>query len=91
MLDVLLGREAPPIDMGPGTLAEVANAYYARGKEIEMILLRHELNGEISRGSVQAKFRTGELRSFIDIAKAAYELGSRRLTMAMDPDLAGYL
>ena len=32
------------------------------------------------RGSPLYKFRTGELRSFLDLSKRAAELGSRRLT-----------
>jgi hypothetical protein len=32
------------------------------------------------RGSALYKFRTGELRSFIELSKRASELGSRRLT-----------
>jgi hypothetical protein len=81
-VDVLLGRVAPPIDKGVSTLAEVASAYYARAREIEMILLRGELDGHVIRGSAQYRYRTGELRSFIELAKNCWELGSRRITVA---------
>jgi hypothetical protein len=81
-VDCLLGRVEPPIDNGISTLAEVANAYYARAREIEMILLRGELDGHILKGTAPYRFRTGELRSFIELAKNCYELGSRRITAA---------
>lgn len=81
-LDVLMGREPMPIDNGILTLMEVADAYYSRAKEIEMMILAGENDGDIAKGSNLYKFRTGELRSFIDIAKARTELGSRRVTAA---------
>ena len=37
--NILLGREDPPIDRGVMTLMELAEAYHARAKEIEMELL----------------------------------------------------
>lgn len=79
--DVLLGREDPPIDRGEMTLYETASAYYARAKEIEMTILRHEREGTVPRGSPFYKLRTGELRSFLELAKDSCELGSRRVTM----------
>lgn len=78
--DILLGREVPPIDVGTLTLMEVANAYYARAREVEKIILEGEREGLYLRGSSHYRYRTGELRSFIEMSKAAYELGSRRLT-----------
>lgn len=81
--EVLLGRDDPPIDSGVSTLAEVANAYYARAKEIEATILRMEAMGAVLRGSHHYRFRTGELRSFIEAASKSYELGSRRITIAV--------
>jgi hypothetical protein len=81
MRDVLLGRTPPPVDRGVLTLMEVADAYFARAKEMEMIILRWEADGNVIRGSKTYKFRTGELRSFIELAKGACELGSRRVTL----------
>lgn len=90
MRDVLLGRKPPPVDAGVMTLMEVADAYYARAKEMEQLIHRDESDGVVIRGSKHYKFRTGELRSFIELAKGACELGSRRVTKArMDFDMRG--
>lgn len=82
MRDVLMGREQPPVDNGVMTLMETADAYFARAKEMEQTILRHEADGVVLKNSKHYKFRTGELRSFIELAKAAAELGSRRVTAA---------
>lgn len=83
MVDVLLGREDPPIPAARvESLAEVASAYYARGQEINMMILEGERLGSVPRGSGAYKFRTGELRSFIELARNAFEMGSRRITVA---------
>lgn len=81
MMDVLLGRKDPPIDNGVLTLMEVADAYFARGSEIVMLILKGEREGSIPRGGNYAKFRTGELRHFLDVCKGARDLGSRRVTV----------
>ena len=80
--DILLGRVPPPADNGILTLMEVADALYCRAKEIEALIHRAERNGDILKGSPLYKFRTGELRSFIDMAHSRVELGSRRVTEA---------
>lgn len=80
MWDVLLGRAEPPIDAGPMTLMEVADAYYARGMELTSLIHQAEREGTITRGSSMVRFRTGELRDFCEVAKRAADLGSRRLT-----------
>lgn len=80
--DVLLGRDEPPIDAGIMTLAEVANAYYARAREMEMEILDGERVGAILKNSGAYKFRTGKLRSFIEMSRNCYELGSRRVSAA---------
>ena len=83
MVDVLMGREEPPVPAKRvDSLAEVANAYYARAKEIEMQILRGEREGVIVSSSAMSKFRRGELRSFIELVKQTYEMGSRRITLA---------
>lgn len=79
-VDVLLGRVEPPIESPYLQLAEVATAYYARALEVDMLIHAKERCGEIHRGSPYYKFRTGELRSFTEMAKKCAELGSRRLT-----------
>ena len=79
-IDVLLGREDPPIDSPYLALAEVATAYYCRAQEIDATIHSGERSGDIVKGSPYYRFRTGELRSFIELAKKAAELGSRRLT-----------
>lgn len=80
--DVLLGRVPPPIEAGELTLMEIADAYHARACEIQMKIQQLEREGGTFRGSNYYKFRTGELRAFIELAKRAAELGSRRLTQA---------
>lgn len=81
-MDVLLGREQPPINEGELTLMEVADAYYARANEIEYLIHRQERTGAVFKGSAYYKFRTRQLRAFQEIARKAAELGSRRLTKA---------
>jgi hypothetical protein len=79
-VDVLLGRTPSPVQSPYLELAEVATAYYARALEIDILIHAKERSGEIRRGQPYYKFRTGELRSFIELAKKCAELGSRRLT-----------
>ena len=89
-VDVLLGRQEPPIDSGLLTLMEVSDAYLARAYEVEMMILAAERSKDILRASPYYKFRTGELRSFIERARKAPDLGSRRLTMArLEHDMKG--
>jgi hypothetical protein len=80
--NVLLGRKEPPIDKGVISLMEVADAYHARAREMEQLIHRGEADGHILRGSKLYKFRTGELRSFIELVEGASALGSRRITAA---------
>ena len=80
MIDVLLSRVPAPIESPYLAMAEVATAYYARAQEIDARIHAGERRGEIVRGSAYYKFRTGELRSFIELSKKVAELGSRRLT-----------
>lgn len=81
MIDVLLGRAEPPVYQGVSTLMEVADAYLARGLEIRMHILQQEREGAVRRGSQYYRFRTGELAAFIEMAKSAASLGSRRVTV----------
>lgn len=80
MVDVLLGRVPSPINSPYLAMQEVATAYYARAQEIDMMIHRAEREGTCLRGSDHYRFRTGELRSFIELAKRCAELGSRRLS-----------
>lgn len=82
MTDTLLGRVEPPIDAGRLTLMEVADAFFARASEMTMLLQEAERNGTVMKGSNHYRFRTGELRTFMELAKRAADLGSRRLTHA---------
>jgi len=82
MTNVLLGREDPPIDMGVMTLMEVASAYHARASEMTMQIQRREVAGSVTKGGGEYRFRTGELRTFLELAKQSMELGSRRVTQA---------
>jgi len=79
-VDTLLGRRESPIDSPYLALAECATAYYSRAQEIDMLIHAAEREGAVMKGSGYYKFRTGELRSFIELAKKCAELGSRRLT-----------
>jgi hypothetical protein len=81
-VDVLLGRQEPPIDADVLTLMEVTNAYLSRAYEVDMMIHAAERNRDILRSNPYSKFRTGELRSFIELSRKAQELGSRRLTQA---------
>lgn len=78
--DVLLGRKPAPIVSPYLALGEVATAYYARAQEMDMLIHEAERTGDVAKGSDMYKFRTGTLRSFIDLSKRMSELGSRRLT-----------
>lgn len=78
--DVLLGRVEPPLESPYLALAEVAAGYYSRALELEMLIRRGEDEGSIRRGSHYYKIRTGVLRSFIEMSKRLYDLGSRRLS-----------
>lgn len=82
MMDVLMGRKQPPIDAGLLTLQEVAFAYFARASEMFLNITRAEQSGAVIKGSALQKFRTMELRQFLEVSRAAMELGSRRVTYA---------
>lgn len=79
-VDILLGRQDPPLDRGVLTLMECAEAFHARAKEMEMVLLNAEAEGSVLKGSGPYKFRTGMLRSFTELCGKTIDLGSRRLT-----------
>jgi len=79
--DILLGRTPSPIDNGVATLMEISNAYFARACELDMLIHEGEREGDIFKGSDYYKFRTGELRSFLELTKRSFELGSRLITV----------
>jgi hypothetical protein len=81
-VDILLGRVDPPIDAGVLTLMELAEAFHARGKEMEMEIHEAERMGSVLPKSGAYRFRTGKLRSFLELASKTIELGSRRVTYA---------
>lgn len=80
MTAVLLGREVSPVQRGVMSLMEVADAYFARACEISMLIHEAERDGTVIRNSAMYRFRTGELRDFLELSKRAADLGSRRLT-----------
>lgn len=80
MTDVLLGRQRSPINEGIATLMEVADAYFGRASEMTIMILALEREGKVRRGDALYKFRTGELRTFMDMSKRMCETGSRRIT-----------
>ena len=79
-VDILLGRKESPIDSPYLAMLEVATAYYARAQELDMIIHAAERKGAVMRGSQYYRFRTGELKAFIELARKCADLGSRRLT-----------
>ena len=86
---VLLGHEESPIQNGVLTLMEYANAVYSRAMELTMYLQRAEADGVVLKGTKPYRFRTGELRTFCEMAAKAIELGSRRVTVAqLEADLS---
>jgi hypothetical protein len=78
--DILLGRVAPPVESPYLGLAEIATAYYARACEMDMLIHEEERAGRVIRGHSLYRFRTGALRSFLEMSKKMADLGSRRLT-----------
>lgn len=82
MTEVLMGHQPPPIDNGVMTLMEVASAYLARAYMIQAGIHELETDGQVTRGDLLYRIRTGELRDFIELARGAVELGSRRVTAA---------
>ena len=80
MMDVMLGRVDPPVSVGVGTMMEVAEAYHARLTEMQSLVQRGEADGSIPKGSAAYKFRTGELRSVIEMMRRSIDMGSRRIT-----------
>lgn len=80
--DVLMGRVPPPAEAGELTLMEIANVYLTRALEMSALIHEAEREGGVFKGSSYYRFRTGELRDFIEAAKRVQELGSRRLTQA---------
>ena len=81
-VSVLLGNSESPTGDGEMAMIEYANAVYSRGMELTLMLQRAEAEGIVSKGSKFYKFRTGELRTFTEMASKAIDLGSRRLTYA---------
>lgn len=80
MIDELLGRTQPSIDAGTLTLMETADAFFARASELQLLIQKGEREGSVPKGGGYYKFRTGELRTFLELAKRAADLGSRRLS-----------
>lgn len=78
--DILLGRVPSPIESPYLALQEVATAFHARAREIEMLIHLAEHEGAVLRGSEFYKFRTGPLQSFIEMSKRLADLGSRRMS-----------
>lgn len=77
-----MGRIEPPIENAEMTLMEYANAVYSRALELTMMIQRAESDGQVLKGSKYYKLRTGELRTFTELALRAIDLGSRRVTWA---------
>lgn len=77
---ILLGREDLPIQNGVMSLIETATAMYGRASEMTMEILAMERKGSVTKGSRLYKFRTGELRTFLDMCSKFVDLGSRRIT-----------
>lgn len=81
--DWLLRRSWPPgHPTGVGSYHDVAVAVFARAKEIEMIIRRQEDDGLLAKGNSLTKFRSGELRYFLEMAGKCIDRGSREITEA---------
>ena len=81
--DVIFGRKESPVNEGISTMYEVAVAYYARAKEIEMFCKKLESGIDVGKTRHPIyKFRTGQLNVFIELVKELSKLGSRRITVA---------
>lgn len=80
MIDILLGRSRSPVESPYLALMEVATAYFARAQELDVLIHRAEEEGAVLRGTEYYKFRTGELRAFIELSRKCADLGSRRLS-----------
>ena len=81
--DVIFGRKDSPVNEGISTMYEVAVAYYARAKEIEMFCKKLESGIDVGKTRHPIyKFRTGQLNVFIELVKELSKLGSRRITVA---------
>ena len=81
--DVIFGRKESPVNEGISTMYEVAVAYYARAKEIEMFCKKLESGLDVGKTRHPIyKFRTGQLNVFIELVKELSKLGSRRITVA---------
>jgi hypothetical protein len=77
---MLLGREPLPISNGVMSLMESATSMYVRASEMAAMIQQAEQEGVLLRGSSFYRFRTGELRTFMEACAKAIELGSRRVT-----------
>ena len=77
---ILLGRTPPPVDYGAWTLMELAEAYHARASEMEMVIFQAEQEGRVTKGSNAYRFRTSQLRTFMEMTKRMMDMGSRRIT-----------
>tara|TARA_B100000287_G_scaffold134433_1_gene126362 strand:- start:2018 stop:2386 length:369 start_codon:yes stop_codon:yes gene_type:complete len=81
--DILFGRQPSPMQDGISTLYELAVAYYARAKEIEMYCKKFESGIDVGKTRHPFyKFRVGQLNVFIEMTKEIIKLGSRRITLA---------
>ena len=81
--DVIFGRKESPVNEGISTMYEVAVAYYARAKEIEMFCKKLESGIDVGKTRHPIyKFRTGQRNVFIELVKELSKLGSRRITVA---------
>ena len=81
--NVIFGREQSPVTTGVSTMYELAVAYYARAKEIEMYCKKFESGIDVGKTRHPIyKFRTGQLNVFIEMVKELAKLGSRRITVA---------
>jgi len=81
--NVIFGRQETPIKNGVSTMYELAVAYYARAKEIEMYCKKFESGIDVGKTRHPIyRFRTGQLNVFIEMVKELAKLGSRRITVA---------
>lgn len=77
--NVLLGREEVDSVHQYSYIIEVATAYYVRAKEIEGAIHKLERQLVVTKNSQYYKFRTGELRSFIEACSKMIAYGQAKI------------
>ncbi len=79
---VLMLKLPLPVDDPRVGLLVTAGSYHTRASSMKRTIQRLEREGTISRSHDLVKFRTGELRTFMEMASKVFDSASRALTAA---------